>query len=143
LKYKNRLLLANEFGNKLAEKILAQNTILPDRIIPVPLHPIRLFFRGYNQALEIARTISTSTAIPLDYKSSKRVRNTPAQFNLNPAQRKLNISGAFKICRPTLSGSVAIVDDIVTTGHTANELAKQLKAAGVTYVSLWACAHST
>ena len=142
LKYKNQLLLANELGRRLADKILNQSVALPDLIIPVPLHPSRLFGRGYNQALEISRTISARISVPLDYQSSKRARNTLPQFNLSHAESRRNIRGAFKICGATLSGSVAIVDDIVTTGHTANELAKQLKRAGATEVRLWACAHA-
>jgi ComF family protein len=142
LKYNKQLLLAHTFGSKLAEKILAKNTVLPDRIVPVPLHPKRLFFRGYNQALEIARAISKDIAVPLDYTSCKRIRNTPPQFSLNPADRKKNIKGAFSINSKAISGSVAIVDDIVTTGQTANELALSLKAAGASQISLWACAHS-
>jgi ComF family protein len=142
LKYKNQLSLAREFGEKLADKILSENISLPDRLIPVPLHPRRLFFRGYNQSLEIARTISSRIAVPLEYKSCKRVRNTLPQFDLKPAERRTNIKGAFSLYGSELSGSIAIVDDIVTTGQTANELAKVLKAAGATKVSLWACAHA-
>ncbi len=142
LKYKNQLILAHEFGQRLAEKVLFIGVKLPDRIMPVPLHPARLFTRGYNQALEIARAISTQLAVPVDYKSSKRIRNTLPQFNLKPGERRKNIKGAFALHKPQSSGSVAIVDDIVTTGSTANELAKLLKAAGATEVSLWSCAHS-
>jgi ComF family protein len=142
LKYKNQLLLANELGRRLADKILNQNEALPGLIIPVPLHPRRLLGRGYNQALEISRSISARLAVPLDYQSSKRARNTLPQFNLSHAERRRNIRGAFKICSTALSGSIAIVDDIVTTGHTANELAKQLKRAGAEKVNLWACAHA-
>lgn len=142
LKYKNQLLLANELGRRLADKILDQGIALPDLIIPVPLHPRRLFSRGYNQALEISREISSRLALPLDYQSIKRARNTLPQYNLSHAERRRNIRGAFKICSAVLSGSIAIVDDIVTTGHTANELAKQLKRAGATEVRLWACAHA-
>lgn len=142
LKYKNQLSLAREFGEKFADKILSQNISLPDRLVPVPLHSRRLLSRGYNQSLEIARTISSRIGVPLEYKTSKRVRNTLPQFDLKPEQRRKNIKGAFSFCGSGLSGSVAIVDDIITTGQTANELAKELKAAGATKVSLWACAHT-
>ena len=142
LKYKNQLLLADEFGRRLAEKILELDVALPDYIIPVPLHPARLFSRGYNQALEISRAISALLAVPVNYKIAKRIRNTLPQFNLSPGDRGRNIKGAFKINSPTITGKVAIVDDIVTTGHTANELAMQLKTAGATEVSLWACAYA-
>ena len=113
---------------------------LPERIIPVPLHPFRLIRRGYNQALEISRSVSERLGVPLDYRSARRTRNTLPQFSLNPSARAQNIRGAFTISNPGLSGTVAIVDDIVTTGHTANELAKQLKSVGASVVYLWACA---
>lgn len=142
LKYKNQLLLAHEFGRRLAEKILQLEVPLPDYIIPVPLHPARLFSRGYNQALEISRAISAVLAVPVNYKIAKRIRNTLPQFNLSPGDRGRNIKGAFKINGRAIAGKVAIVDDIVTTGHTANELAAQLKTAGAAEVSLWACAHA-
>jgi ComF family protein len=142
LKYRRQLSLARELGERLAKKILNSKTILPDRIVPVPLHPRRLLYRGYNQSVEIARTISKEVAVPLDYRISKRTRNTLPQFGLKPVQRRKNIKNAFSIGCTTLSGSVAIVDDIVTTGQTANELAKTLKAAGASKVMLWACAHA-
>lgn len=142
LKYKNQLLLAHEFGRRMAEKILELGVALPDYIVPVPLHPARLFSRGYNQALEISRAISALLAVPVNYKIAKRIRNTPPQFNLSPRDRGRNIKGAFKINSSVIAGKVAIVDDIVTTAHTANELAAQLKTAGAAEVSLWACAYA-
>ncbi len=142
LKYNGQLLLANEFGRRLAEKALTQCTDLPQLLIPVPLHHSRLFSRGFNQALELGRAISSYTGIPLDYKSCKRIRNTSPQFRLKPKERRKNIKNAFKIYTSIPASSVAIIDDITTTGVTANELAKQLKALGDTKVSLWACAHA-
>ncbi len=142
LKYKNQLLLAREFGRRLAEKVLVMGISLPDHIVPVPLHPARLISRGYNQALEIARGISEHLSVPVSYLCTKRIRHTQAQFSLKPDERRRNVNGAFMVNTPFDLRSVAIVDDIVTTGHTANELARQLRAAGVTKVQLWACAHA-
>ena len=142
LKYKNQLLLAQEFGRRIAEKVLFLGRPLPNYIVPVPLHSARLFGRGYNQALELSRAISTRLSVPISYGAIKRIRNTLPQYKLKPAQRHKNIRGAFKPNKGCFDGPVVIVDDIVTTGHTANELALQLKATGATKVQLWACAHA-
>ena len=133
LKYKNQLYLAHEFGQRLP---------MPDCLIPVPLHPLRLFARGYNQALEITRSLGANLSVPVDYRLVKRSRNTRAQFRLNSSQRQKNIRGAFKVGAAFAAKSVVVVDDIVTTGNTANELARELKRAGAEDVQLWACAHA-
>jgi ComF family protein len=142
MKYKDKLMLAHEFGEKLAEKIFAGDLTMPECIIPMPLHPKRLISRGFNQALEVARTISKETGVRLDYSSSIRIKNTLPQFSLNPAQRRENIKNAFKVKNIRGFKTFAIVDDIVTTGRTANELAKELKSHGASHVSLWVCAHA-
>ena len=138
LKYKNQLLLAQEFGRRIAEKVLFLGRPLPNYIVPVPLHPARLFGRGYNQALELSRAISARLSTPISYGAIKRIRNTLPQYKLTPAQRRKNIRGAFKPNNCCFDGPVVIIDDIVTTGHTANELALQLMTAGATEVHLWA-----
>ena len=142
LKYKNQLFLADEFGQRLAMKIRRLGLPMPDCLIPVPLHPLRLFTRGYNQALEIARSLGTNLSVPVNYRLVKRCRNTRAQFKLDSSQRQKNIRDAFRVETAFAAKSVVIVDDIVTTGSTANELARELKRAGAEDVQLWACAHA-
>ena len=142
LKYRNQLMLAAEFGRKIAELLVRRGDPLPDFIVPVPLHPWRLLGRGYNQALEVSRPISHVLGVPIISRGVTRERNTLPQFRLKQEQRGKNVRGAFSVHDTVFSGPVAIVDDIVTTGHTANELARQLKSAGATKVVLWACAHA-
>ncbi len=142
LKYQGQLILARELGRRLAEKIIESRIEKPDYLIPVPLHSLRLLARGFNQAKEIASTVSANLSIPLLSMSTKRIRSTRPQFALSAKQRKRNIKGAFRVKNKELSGSFVIIDDIVTTGTTANELAARLKEAGADKVGLWACARA-
>ena len=114
----------------------------PALLIPVPLHPSRYRERGFNQATEIARTLSRRLHIPLDLTSSARVRPTQPQAELAAEQRARNIRKAFRILKAPKATHVAILDDVVTTGATVNELAKVLCAAGVERVDVWACARA-
>ncbi len=142
LKYGKQLLLATELGRLMAEGIAAENLLTPDFLVPVPLHPYRLYSRGFNQSLEIARVLGKHLGVPLLKPHPRRSRNTRPQFSLGAKERKSNLEGAF-CCPGQLNGeTVAIIDDIVTTGHTANELAKQLRMAGAADVRLWACAQA-
>lgn len=142
LKYQGKLILARELGRKLAEKINETGLEKPDYIIPVPLHSIRTLTRGFNQAKELAATVSANLSIPVLSLSTRRIRNTRPQFLLSAGERRINMKDAFRVTRNGLSGSFVIIDDIVTTGSTANELAERLRAAGANKVALWACARS-
>lgn len=139
-KYKHRLPLAQFFA-RLFFKHIQQSTDI-DTIIPMPLHPARLHTRGFNQALEIARILSNSLAINLDYKSCQRVKNNPPQASLALKDRVNNMQGAFQ-CNTDLSGkTVAIVDDVMTTGASMNALAKTIKKAGAKQVICWVMART-
>jgi len=116
---------------------------MPEIIIPVPLHRTRLRERGFNQALEIARPIARSLSIPVDYKSCERVRKTSAQSLLPAAERRKNIKGAFRVTRPIAARHVAILDDVMTTGHTVQELAATLRKAGVERIDVWVVARTS
>lgn len=131
LKYHARLQLAGWLARQLARRV---NT-WPDLIIPVPLHPSRVVERGFNQAHEIARALSQSTAVPLLASGVRRLRPTPAQAGLAPKARARNVRGAFR-CELALHGrTVALVDDVMTTGATLDELARVLKRAGAARVT--------
>ena len=135
--YKNSRLL----GKLISDSI--KNTVeLPELIIPVPLHPIRYRQRGFNQSLEIARTVSKELNIPLDYSSCQRKKYTLQQSALPAKQRRKNIRNAFVISRPINADHVVILDDVMTTGTTVNELAATLKKAGVSRVDIWVCARA-
>jgi len=141
-KFAGQLHIATVLGELMAGRILDTNVPLPELLIPVPLHPIRLRERGFNQALELARVISNKLTIPIDYRSCERSRKTVAQSLLPAKERHQNIKGAFTVHHPFKVKSVAIIDDVMTTGHTVNELASVLKDAGVDHVQVWAVARA-
>ena len=135
--FKNARLLGGllaEYVGKAAER--------PDCIIPVPLHKSRYRERGFNQALEIARTVSNKLQIPIDLTSCTRHKYTPHQTGLSAKQRQQNLRRAFSVQKTIAAQHVAILDDVMTTGSTANALAKALKKAGVSRVDVWACARA-
>lgn len=142
-KYKETLHLANTFASLLGKKLSQSPTEQKiDLIIPMPMHTTRLKQRGFNQALEIARLISKNMKIKLDYKTCQRIKLAPPQAGLSLKERVKNIRGAFH-CQQSLSGSnVAIIDDVMTTGASMNELAKTLKQAGAAHVECWVIART-
>ncbi len=125
----------------LLEASLAHHSLpLPDCLIPVPLHPRRLRFRGFNQAERIAqelgRRLAPGLSIPLDTASLKRCRFTKPQMKTDTRDERLhNLSGAFavdlKVAGPLVGKYVWLIDDVATTGTTLDECARALKAAGV------------
>lgn len=133
LKFKRQLIYARLLGQLMAK---ALKLPLPDLLIPVPLHPKRLKQRGFNQALEIAKSLSKQTQIPIARFNCRRRKHTQAQTELNWQQRQTNLKNAFSIKKPLTANAVAIVDDVMTTGATVNALAKQLKQQGVEHVQV-------
>ena len=144
-KYQGRLALAEW----CAEAILAQRerssaaiSPRPHRLIALPLAVERQRERGYNQALEIARVLGARTGIALLPQGLRRVRSTPPQAALPWADRARNVRGAFA-CDVDLSGlSVAVIDDVMTTGASLAEAAKVLKASGAARVENWIVART-
>ena len=122
-------------------KQVYRTQILPQLIIPVPLHDKRLRQRGFNQAYLIAQKLSQRLDIKIDNQIATRTRNTLSQVDLDASQRIKNLRDAFKVAAiPELD--VAIVDDVVTTGTTANELARNLIRAGAKRVDIWCLARA-
>jgi len=122
------------FNERLANKI--------DLIIPMPMHSTRLKERSFNQALEIARLIAKNTHIKCDYTACERNKLTPPQASLPLKERIKNIRGVFN-CTQSLQGlNIAIIDDVMTTGASLNELAKTLKQAGAARVECWVVART-
>lgn len=135
--YKNASLL----GLLLADH-LKQTAELPDLILPTPLHKARYRERGFNQSIEIARTVAQVLQIPLDLTSCKRHRDTPHQTQLPAKIRRKNLKNAFSVVKPIQVRHIAILDDVMTTGSTAHELANVLKKAGASRVDIWVCARA-
>jgi ComF family protein len=143
-KYGNMLSLCSFFGQLLSEKV-APETV--DLIISMPMHPTRIKERGFNQAHEIAKVLTKNCKEKLDFKSAERIKLTPPQASLPLKERVKNIKGAFKVNSnlntSDLSGKrIAIVDDVMTTGASLNELAKTLKKGGAAHVECWVIART-
>jgi ComF family protein len=138
LKFRGQLALAPLMGNLLIEKIRERI----DLIVPVPLSRERLRERGYNQAVEIARHVAKARRAPLELTIIARERNTLAQADLPWSDRARNVRGAFR-CERSLDGAaIAVVDDVMTTGATLDELAATLKRAGAARVVNWVVART-
>jgi ComF family protein len=127
LKYAHRLACAGFLGGLLTRVVLP---FRPDLIIPVPLSPARLAERGFNQALEIARPLGRFLDVQVELDHVHRRRDTSPQATLPWKQRAGNVRHAFE-CEIDLAGrAVLVVDDVMTTGATLDELAGTLKAHG-------------
>lgn len=136
-------MLAFHLGRLLAATLEHRLDVLPQCLIPVPLHRQRLIDRGYNQSLELARPIAKQFNLPLNFKDCVRVRNTAPQAQLSGEKRRLNVHLAFAVQREFKYRHVALVDDVITTGHTATELSSQLIKAGIERVDVWALARAS
>ena len=148
LKYQGAIAHARVLGVLLAEVACNRGDELPALLVPVPLHAARWRERGFNQAAVIARYAGHLLGIPVTRHATVRVRDTPSQTALDVNARRLNVRGAFALRegrsleRLLAAGHVAIVDDVITTGSTVNELRGVLLAAGVRRVELWAVARA-
>jgi ComF family protein len=147
LKYHNRLAYGRILSHILAECVTKEVTWMqsntntqaipiPQCIIPVPLHSSKIKERGFNQTQEIARIAAKMLHLPIENKSCVRILATKPQARLTYTQRLRNVSGAFAVIG-SLPKCVALVDDVITTGATINELATTLKKAGVQYIHAW------
>lgn len=131
LKFRGELALAGLLGSLLRERL---DLHLVDHVVPVPLSAARLRERGYNHAAEIARHVARGK---LDLALCVRSRDTPPQMELPFAERRRNVRGAFNCTRALAGRSIAVVDDVMTTGATLDEIAAVLKAAGAARVVNW------
>jgi ComF family protein len=110
---------------------------LPDILVPVPLHNARLRSRGFNQSLILAEKLSKSISVPSKKQALKRVRKTIPQSTLSGTERRKNLSGAFTADKTQVFGkSIMLVDDVMTTGSTAQECSRALLEAGAKKVVL-------
>jgi ComF family protein len=136
LKFRGELALAPFLGKELSRLVSGLET---DYVVPVPLSAARLRQRGYNHAAEIARHIARNK---LDLSLCERGRDAPPQMDLPFAERQRNVRGAFRCTRAISGAAVAVVDDVMTTGATLNEVARTLKQAGAARVVNWVVART-
>lgn len=141
IKFQQDLVLLESFGKLLAGRLESRDP-RPERIIPVPLHRVRLAERGYNQSLELLRPLQKSGKFIIDSHCCRRIRATETQSRLPARQRRLNLHGAFKLTGDVLDQHILLVDDVLTTGSTLHEVAKLLKDAGARRVDAWVIART-
>lgn len=115
-----------------------------DWVAPVPLHPARLRWRGFNQAAMLAEHIARRFGRPLDVKTLCRGRPTPPQTSQDSRQRRLNVRHAFSVTRSerVANRRILLVDDVMTTGATADECARTMLAAGARRVDVMTLARA-
>jgi ComF family protein len=137
LKFGHKLYVARALGMLLADYLSHALHHQPNLIIPVPMHPSRMGRRGFNQALELARPVQQALDAPIAATLVHRIKLTPPQVGLNATQRQHNVRGAFALHKP-LQGApaVLVIDDVMTTGATANSLARTLLRQGASRVSI-------
>ncbi len=140
LKFRESLILVNFLADALAQRIVS----LPDAVIAMPLHPLRIRERGFNQSQLLAQRIAKQLGLRLLSGVCHRVRDTTPQSSLPWKERDKNMRNAFSIStNKGIEGShIAIVDDVMTTGASVNELAGALKLAGACKVSVWVVART-
>lgn len=143
-KYRGGLHLAKPLGRLLAERGRAALDGRPaDLAVAVPLHPARLRSRGFNQSLELARRLGRAWGIAVDAAALQRIRPTAQQTTLSLQERSRNVRGAFSWRGPRLGGrGVVLIDDVYTSGATADACAGVLKKAGAGSVAVLTLAHT-
>lgn len=133
LKYGGQLGLARWFGQRLGQRLVAGAW---DLALPLPLHPLRLRERGFNQSLELARSACRDLGLPVRPEMVQRRRHTVAQAGLKLKERHRNVRGAFD-CGADLTGRrILVFDDVMTSGSTLREFARVLKIHGAAEVTV-------
>ena len=140
LKHGNGLIEARILAALMADALSRDDP--PDVIVPVPLTYRRRTQRGYNQAALLAAQVAPIVGAPVDYRGLKRIRHAAPQRSLDASARRRNQSGAYRASGDFREKNVAVVDDVMTTGATAAEVATTLIDAGAANVRIWAAART-
>ncbi|MCO4812300.1 MAG: ComF family protein [Gammaproteobacteria bacterium] len=140
LKFRRKLFYAPALAQILCDACSALPSDI-DAVLPVPLHWRRRWFRGFNQALEIARPVARHLDVPI-VTSVVRKRATRSQSGLSARQRASNLRAGFGVRGTLESEHLLIVDDVITTGATIHEIARVVRGAGVLRISALAAARA-
>ncbi|WP_082449521.1 ComF family protein [Sphingomonas sp. Leaf231] len=140
LKYAGRTAYADTAARLMARHVPPDASLL----VPVPLHRHRLWWRGYNQAALIATALSRLSAVPVDLRAMERHRATPPLRDRSPRERRATVAGAFRVTaagRSVVRGrALVLVDDVFTSGATADACVRMLLDAGAASVTILAWA---
>lgn len=139
-KYHQGLYLVSFLAQLILNNLPAK-AMQTDCLIPVPMHPKRLRDRGFNQAAELAKFIGNALNLPYKTNLCQKIIHTQPQAGLNAAEREKNLSDVFQ-AKPSEYQRITLIDDLLTTGNTVNQLAKAFKKQGVSYVAVWCCARA-
>jgi len=142
LKFRQQLANSRLLGKLLADYLHEQNFIPPQLILPVPLHKRQLQERGFNQSAELARQLAVELKLKWSSRLLQKIRHTQPQHGLDQKQRVKNLRHCFAFDNRQGLTRVALVDDVVTTGSTANEITRTLNQQGVKHVQIWALART-
>ncbi len=142
MKFSNKVSNCNLLAELLYEQIILQRVVLPECLIPTPFNPEQYRKRGFNQSAEIAKRLGKLLNIPVKSNIITKIENTERQAKLSYNLRQNNLKGAFILNSNVDYKHIAIIDDVVTTGATANEVSKIAKQDGVEHIQVWACARS-
>lgn len=146
-KYAARLDIGQALAELLADHLQYRVETPPQLLVPTPLHRRRLRARGFNQALEVGRVVAARMQLPLAADLLVRRRATLSQAGLSPELRRRNTRGAFAVAdkqaQRVVGKRVAVLDDVLTTGSTAAEMARVLLRAGAEDVAIWTIARSS
>ncbi len=145
-KFDAALDLTDVLAQRVLDAVRRSDAEPPDWLLPVPLATARLRERGYNQAWELARRVARELPCAADARLLLRMKDTPHQLSLPPGRRAANVHGVFAVeprRRHELRGrSVAVLDDVMTTGATVAEIARTLRQAGASAVQVWVLART-
>ncbi len=143
MKYQKKIHFAHTLSKLFIQKANTINDFqLPQALLPMPMHKRRLRQRGFNQALELSRTLASHYQLPLNYSYLLRDKYTELQAGMNAIERKKNVQNAFHLKGSMHYDHIALVDDVMTTGSTVNEAAKALKQSGIKKVDIWIIARA-
>jgi ComF family protein len=136
LKYRQHKAVAEPLGALLARSMPAEVAAGVGAAVPVPLHPARLASRGFNQSLLLARHVARALGVPLAPRAIRRVRQEASQAGLGASARRRNVLTAFQPDAGVPGGRVLLIDDVFSTGATADACARALLAAGAGEVAV-------
>jgi ComF family protein len=139
MKHDNHRALAIAVGDLLADtRAAAWEALVPDAVVPIPMHWSRRIWRGCNSPETISERLAGRLQVPLARHLLRRRRRTAPQASLPPTRRLANVGGAFRaVAHPDLKGArLLLVDDIMTTGATVNEAAKMLTRSGASFIGI-------